>query len=136
MSEGLGTLLYLGLGWVGALSGYLLYRRFGFAYMRPVLLGGLAYSLGAVLEYARFPVLVSGVVGPHETFHIMVLVGIFAHWVFVRRVAELPGDLKHLAPSSARFQRYSVRRAVSESAPEAVPIPELRDRAQPGLINP
>lgn len=134
--EGLGTLLYLGLGWVGGLSGYLLYRRFGFTYMLPVVVGGLAYSLGAVLEYARYPELVSGVVGPHETFHVLVLVGIFAHWIFVRRVAELPGDLKHAAPWSARFQPRSVGRAVAESAPEAVPIPELRDRAQPGLINP
>jgi channel protein (hemolysin III family) len=97
--EGLGTLLYLGLGWVGALSGYLLYRRFGFAYMVPVLVGGLAYSVGALLEYARYPVLVAGIVGPHEIFHILVLVGIFAHWVFIRRVAQRLGVPGHGAAS-------------------------------------
>ena len=112
MPEGLGILLYLGLGWLGALSGYLLCRRFGFAYLVPVIIGGLAYSVGALLEYADYPVLVSGVIGPHETFHMLVLGGISAHWVFIRRVAERPGA-RGLGPAACEGLRLAGARATA-----------------------
>ena len=86
--EWVGLTLYLGLGWVGALSGYFLYRRFGFEGIRLILWGALAYTAGAVLEYARFPVLLPAVIGPHELFHIMVLLGISAHWMHIHRLAN------------------------------------------------
>jgi channel protein (hemolysin III family) len=88
LPEWMSLMLYLGLGWVGGLSGYLLYRRFGFQGVRLILWGALAYTVGAVLEFARFPVLVPTVIGPHEFFHVMVLIGIVAHWMHVYRVAN------------------------------------------------
>jgi len=84
--------LYLGLGWVGALSGYFLYRRFGLAHIQLILWGALAYSVGAVMEFLRFPVLVPNVIGPHELFHIMVLIGIASHWIHIHRLALSLGN--------------------------------------------
>lgn len=81
--EWLSLTLYLGMGWVGLLSGGVLYRRFGGRFVKLLVYGGLAYTLGAVLEYARKPVLIPGVFGPHELFHIAVLAGIFFHWRFI-----------------------------------------------------
>jgi channel protein (hemolysin III family) len=89
LPEWVGLTLYLGLGWVGAISGYFLYRRFGFERVRLILLGAIAYTIGAVLEFSRFPVLVPTVVGPHELFHVMVLVGIAAHWIYIHRLANV-----------------------------------------------
>src|SRR5579884_1523220 len=89
--ELLGVLLYLGLGWFGAHGGWLLWRRYGAAYVAPLLYGGLAYSAGAVLEFLRTPTLWAGVVGPHELFHLFVLLGAAFHWWFVFRLA--PGVL-------------------------------------------
>lgn len=85
--EWAGLTLYLALGWLGALSAYYLYRQSGIEYIKPLLYGAIAYTVGAVMEYARFPVVVPGVIGPHELFHIMVVVGITMHWIFIHRAA-------------------------------------------------
>lgn len=86
--EWMSLTLYLGLGWVGALSAYFLYRRFGFEGIRLILWGALAYTAGAVLEFARFPVVIPAVIGPHELFHILVLIGIGFHWMHVHRLTK------------------------------------------------
>jgi channel protein (hemolysin III family) len=86
--ETLGLILYLGLGWFGFLSGAVLWRRFGGAFVQPLLLGGLLYSTGALLMYFNWPVLIAGVVGPHEVFHGFVLAGAFLHWRFNCQFAD------------------------------------------------
>lgn len=55
-----------------------------------MLYGGLLYSAGAVLEFLRWPVFVSGVIGPHEVFHLFVVAGATAHWFFVFKWAAHP----------------------------------------------
>ena len=75
--------LYLGLGWFGAVSGLLLYQRYGYQYIKPLIYGALAYTLGAMMEFLRTPELIPGVIGPHELFHIAVLIGIGYHFAFV-----------------------------------------------------
>lgn len=87
--EGLGLAIYLGLGWAGVLWGVTLWRKFGFSYIKPLVLGGIAYTFGAVLEYFREPILIQGVIGPHELFHVAVLVGIAFHWYFVSSSLDL-----------------------------------------------
>jgi channel protein (hemolysin III family) len=87
VAEWLGLSLYLGMGWLGVISGGELWRRHGGAYVRPLLGGGVAYTAGGLLEFLRWPVLVPGVVGPHELFHLLVLLGAALHWVFVYRFA-------------------------------------------------
>ena len=89
MSEWLSLSLYLGLGWVGAISCYLVYKNTDFKTIRPLLYGAAAYTLGATMEFIRFPVLISGVIEPHELFHLMVLAGIGFHWYFVVLLARL-----------------------------------------------
>ncbi len=86
--EILSLTLYLALGWLGALTGYMLYRRLGFKAILPLLYGAIAYTLGATLEFLRQPVMIFGVVGPHELFHVLVLMGISFHWQFVYRMAR------------------------------------------------
>jgi predicted membrane channel-forming protein YqfA (hemolysin III family) len=58
----------------------------GFAIIKPLLYGALAYTAGASIEFLRMPVVVAGVIGPHELFHISVLAGIAWHWQFVRNL--------------------------------------------------
>lgn len=86
VAEWLGLLLYLSMGWIGVLSAFLLQRRYGIAYIKPLYHGAVAYTTGAILEYARFPVLIPGVIGPHELFHLLVLAGVTLHWMFIYRV--------------------------------------------------
>ncbi|HEB78781.1 MAG TPA: DNA-binding protein [Methylothermaceae bacterium] len=88
--EILGLSLYLGLGWLGLGSGIALARRYGLRFIAPLLWGGLAYTLGAVADFARWPVLIPGVVGPHEVMHVGVLIGIGCFWwFFYRHMADV-----------------------------------------------
>src|SRR6185295_20171300 len=91
----LGLLMYLGLGWMGVISAAAMARRFGVRFVLPLVWGALAYTIGALADFLQWPVLVAGVVGPHELFHLAVLAGIAFHWAFIRRIAcgERGGDL-------------------------------------------
>jgi channel protein (hemolysin III family) len=87
MPEWLGLLMYLGLGWMGVLSALHLARRYGLRFIQPLLWGALAYTAGALIEFLRWPVLLAGIVGPHEIFHLAVLAGISCHWAFILGIA-------------------------------------------------
>lgn len=53
----------------------------------PLVLGGLAYTAGAIVEGIGAPVLMRGVIGSHELFHMFVLAGLSLHWWFVWETA-------------------------------------------------
>lgn len=82
--------LFLGLGWVGALSGYKFKRSFHGASLKLLGAGGLAYSVGAVTDFFRTPTLWPGVIGAHEVFHIFVILGTLCHWLFIYQWADHP----------------------------------------------
>lgn len=86
--EAAGVGAYLAMGWLGAVSMWLIFRRRGARFVSPLVLGGLAYSAGALCELTGEPVLVRGVVGSHEVFHVAVLVGLGCMWMFIRRLAR------------------------------------------------
>lgn len=86
--EWLGLTLYLSLGWVGLASGITLWRRYGFGLIKPLVYSGLSYTVGGLLEFLRTPVLIPGVLGPHELLHIGVLAGIGFHFRFLFAVLD------------------------------------------------
>jgi len=90
MPEWLSLSFYLGLGWIGILTGTLVVRQYGKKEARYILYGGLAYTAGAVMEFLRWPVLVEAVVEAHEFFHVFVILGASYHWYFVYEHASWP----------------------------------------------
>jgi hemolysin III len=54
--------------------------------LRPIIAGGLFYSVGAVLNVLHWPVLYPGTFGTHELFHLFVLAGSLAHYLFILKV--------------------------------------------------
>jgi predicted membrane channel-forming protein YqfA (hemolysin III family) len=56
-------------------------------FVLPLVWGALAYTIGALVDFLSWPVLVAGVVGPHEIFHLAVIAGIAFHWAFIHRIA-------------------------------------------------
>ena len=86
----LGLSFYLILGWAGLVSGGVLWRRYGYAFVRPLAWGGIAYTAGALFDFMKRPTIIPGVLGPHELFHIAVLVGIGLHWQFIDQIAARP----------------------------------------------
>jgi len=78
--------LYLGLGW-GSIACYFEFARVvSHRAMLPIVLGGVSYSVGAVLNLLHWPVLVPGIFGAHELFHVFVLAGSLAHYLFILKV--------------------------------------------------
>jgi hypothetical protein len=78
--------LYLAMGW-GALFVYFeLAKTFSHWTLLPLPLGGVFYSVGAVLNLARWPVLFPGVFAAHELFHFFVIAGSACHVFFMIKV--------------------------------------------------
>jgi hemolysin III len=77
--------LFLGVGWMGMLGipGYA--RAVGWRAMNWVWLGAGLYTLGAVCELARWPVLIPGWVHAHEVLHFCDTAATLAYFVFVAR---------------------------------------------------
>jgi len=92
LPTGLGISVYLLLGWIAGAAGIAVWRREGTARMRPLLLGGVVYSVGAILLGIGWPTLWPGVFGPHELWHVAVLVAMGLHWAFLLRNAREPLD--------------------------------------------
>ncbi|MCG8585741.1 MAG: hemolysin III family protein [Pirellulales bacterium] len=87
MPKSAGTAIFLVLGWIGAIPCIVLWRRYGYRFVEPLLWGGVAYTVGALLIVFRWPVLIPGVIGYHELWHVAVLIGITLHWKFVFQFA-------------------------------------------------
>ncbi len=117
------TCLYLGLGW-GAV---LFYSEIALAVpagqARPILIGGVIYSVGAALNLLHWPVLWPGVFESHDLFHLIVMAASLVHFSFIFDVvatrsateysptdSEVPQPLfrPHRRPSAA--SRLPVRR--------------------------
>ena len=94
VSEWLGLIFYLALGWLGFVSGVLVARRYGVAFILPLVWGGIAYTLGGVVDYSRWPTIVPRVIHSHEVFHVLVLVGALFHWRFIWQFAGFDGGAR------------------------------------------
>jgi len=81
--------LYLALGWASVW-----YMPQLFAVNVPmtilVIVGGLAYSVGAVIYGLKKPNPVPGVFGFHEIFHVLTVVAFLCHWAAVLLIAMNP----------------------------------------------
>ena len=83
-----GVLIFLGIGWTGLVPAIETSRRFGIDFVLPLYLGALAYTVGGIAQTCGVPVLIPGVFGPHEQFHVAVLIGLAMHWVFIYSFAD------------------------------------------------
>ena len=79
--------LFIAMGWIGVVPTFVLWRRYGTSFVKPLVAGAGLYTAGAVLEFVGWPTLLAGIVGPHEVFHLAVLAGMGFHWKFVSQFA-------------------------------------------------
>ncbi|HET6527530.1 MAG TPA: hemolysin III family protein [Balneolaceae bacterium] len=75
----LSTAFYLGLSWMALIIFPTLIEKLPLAFMVWILLGGVAYTLGAVIYALRKPNLFPDF-GSHEIWHLFVLAGTFCHF--------------------------------------------------------
>lgn len=102
LPRGVGTGVFLLMGWGGLIACVLLWRRYGYRFVSPLLWGGVAYTVGAVILGMHWPTVIPGVIGPHELWHVAVLVGLGLHWKFVFQFAEGPPDSEQWTNSEER----------------------------------
>jgi len=90
MPEWLSLSFYLGLGWMGVITAYFVIKHYGKYESRYLVYGGIAYTVGAVMEFARWPVIIPGIFEPHDIFHFFVILGASLHWYFIYQHADWP----------------------------------------------
>lgn len=81
--------LYLALGW-GALMFIVDFFQANAVMMTLILVGGLCYSVGAVVYGLKKPNPVPGVFGFHEIFHALTVLAFLCHWVAILLIATHP----------------------------------------------
>jgi hemolysin III len=80
------TCEFLALGW-GALICYVeIARVVSHRVLRPLVIGGVFYSVGALLNLLHWPEISPGVFGHHEMFHLWVIAGSLTHFWFMLTV--------------------------------------------------
>lgn len=107
--EQAGIAAYLILGWSGGVSILVILIRHGPRVVSPLLLGGLAYTAGALCEFTRLPIILPGVIGSHDVFHLAVLLGLGSMWLFMHRIAGGPEPLPRGLGGRTRTDRASDR---------------------------
>ncbi len=72
--------IYLGMGWMAVIMMPELYALHGSEMIIGIAVGGVFYTIGAVIYGLRKPNLIPGVFGFHELWHLFVLGGAFSHF--------------------------------------------------------
>jgi hemolysin III len=105
------TPVYLAMGW-GALFCYFeLAKSYPHSTLLPLPLGGLFYSIGAIFNLLRWPVLLPGVLGAHELLHFLVIAGSACHIFFMGKVvAPAPASSRSPAHVSIGLPTQKTRR--------------------------
>jgi hemolysin III len=81
------TCVYLAMGWGSVACYFEIAQTVSHRAMLPIVIGGLAYSVGALFNLLHWPVIVPGTFGAHELFHFFVLGGSLAHYLFILKIA-------------------------------------------------
>jgi hemolysin III len=110
LPQSVATLTYLAMGW-GAIVCYVeLVREHTHRRLRPILVGGIFYTVGAVINLLEWPNPWPGVFGRHEIFHLFVMAGSLSHFWFMLKVV-VPYEPAPARPSVAPSQEPKPARA-------------------------
>lgn len=105
ISKPVGHAGFLMMGWLGAISGYLVWKHHGWGLLLPVVAGGVLYTLGAISNAVKWPTIIPYVWGPHETHHMTVLAGLGFHWWATVQIAAKS------VPSTTSLEQEGAERA-------------------------
>jgi hemolysin III len=128
LPNSVGTVFYLVMGWGALLCADEVARVLSRRALRPIFIGGVFYSVGAILNLLGRPVLWPDVFGPHELFHLFVMAGSLVHYRFLLTVVAPtllppPADLEattrqrwrlgvpHLGPRTTNLRLRAYRRS-------------------------
>ena len=81
----LSTLIYALMGWLAVTVLYPLIKTIPLGGFIWLIVGGLLYTIGAVIYGLKWPNITSKFLGFHEIFHIFVMMGSFSHFMLMFR---------------------------------------------------
>jgi hypothetical protein len=90
-------------------------KMFGIRQILYALLGGGFYVIGALIDFLRWPDIVHGLFGPHELFHVFVMLGAASHWLFIYDLADQPTHARLVFLVKEKSENEFFARAVGES---------------------
>jgi hemolysin III len=79
----LSTLCYVLMGWIAIFLISPLSKVISISGILWLFIGGLFYTLGAVIYATKWPKIKSKIFGFHEIFHLFVLAGSFCHYFMI-----------------------------------------------------
>ncbi len=82
--------MYVALGWALVPVAHIVLPNLSAAQLSWLVVGGLAYTIGAVIFSVERPDPLPGIFGHHEVFHLFVLAGAAAHYVMVFDLLDAP----------------------------------------------
>ena len=82
----LNTTLYLMMGWFGVAFYFEIASRLSFRALAAIPVGGLIYSIGALVNLLGRPILWPGIFQAHELFHLFVIAASLVHFRFLLTV--------------------------------------------------
>ncbi len=86
----LSTFIYILMGWLAVIVIYPLVNAIQIGALIWLSIGGLFYTIGAVIYALKKPDPYPGILGFHEIFHLFVLLGTFSHfWMIYKYIAIL-----------------------------------------------
>ena len=86
----LSAVIYLAMGWLCLMGIRVMLASMPMSALLWLLLGGIFFSLGAIVYVTKRPVLYPGVFGFHELWHIFVILGCLCHFVVVAAYVAPP----------------------------------------------
>jgi channel protein (hemolysin III family) len=82
--------VFISMGWSVLASMIHATRLYGFRNVALAFYGGIAYTLGAMMDFLEVGELIPGLVGHHEIFHVFVILGAAMHWKLIYHWANQP----------------------------------------------
>ncbi len=77
--------IYLVQGWMVATCAHLVFRGWSALDAAFMITGGIAYSVGTIFYITKKPKLWPGIFGPHDLWHILVLIGATTFYIVIFR---------------------------------------------------
>jgi channel protein (hemolysin III family) len=115
MPEWLTLTIFISMGWTALISLSRAWKMYGFRNISYAFYGGIAYTLGAAIDFLKIGDLIPGYVGHHEIFHILVIAGAAFHWRLIYNWADQPTHTKLIFMVKEKSENEFVAKAIGEA---------------------
>ncbi|MHA1400722.1 MAG: PAQR family membrane homeostasis protein TrhA [Candidatus Heimdallarchaeaceae archaeon] len=82
-NKSLDVAIYLAMGWMAIIAIVPIIKNMSLTMILYLFLGGVAYSIGAIMRNTEKPILIRGVIEGHELFHVFIIIGASLHYLVI-----------------------------------------------------